>query len=218
MTTTDTTTALDLDAIRAQTDPLIANLTETVEQVKEHDHPAKGGDLYCLNLTSYMGDRMATVLRLLAAERAEVDRLRAELDRERRAHVCTERCEPNAHVAFQGRRRVTELERLVAELTTEVDRYRPIVEAARYSYGAGPCMDGECDHASEDDDNATEATPCPLVETGYATADDAIERDELRAEVKRLRAENDQQRIELDRYQAGLDVMARKAGGRRHDQ
>ena len=74
-------TDIDLDALRTQTDPLIANLAGAVEQVKGHDHPAKGGDLYCLNLTSYMGDRMATVLRRLAAEQAEVDRMRNEWDR-----------------------------------------------------------------------------------------------------------------------------------------
>lgn len=73
-------TGMDLDAIRAQTAQLITNLTNTAEQAKQHEHPAKGGDLYCLNLTSYMGERMPTVLRLLAAEQAEVDRLRAELD------------------------------------------------------------------------------------------------------------------------------------------
>lgn len=60
----------------------------------------------------------------------EISRLRAELDRERRAHVCTERCTPNAHVAFQGRRRVTELEGIVAEQSGEIGRLRAELEIA----------------------------------------------------------------------------------------
>ncbi|WP_330438794.1 hypothetical protein OHB44_27885 [Micromonospora sp. NBC_00821] len=44
----------------------------------------------------------------------EVQQLRAELDRERQAHVCIERCAPNSHVAFQGRQRVTHLESMLA--------------------------------------------------------------------------------------------------------
>lgn len=71
-------TDTDLNTLRAQTDPLIANLTETVQQVKGHDHP-KYEDIHCLNLVAYMGERMATVLRRLAAEQAEVDWLREQI-------------------------------------------------------------------------------------------------------------------------------------------
>lgn len=42
-------------------DPLIGHMRETVRQVEEHEHPSRT-DLYCLNLTSYMGERMKAVL------------------------------------------------------------------------------------------------------------------------------------------------------------
>lgn len=50
----------------------------------------------------------------------EVEQLRTELDRERRAHVCTVRCTPNSHVAFQGRQRVTELEAELAKADAQL--------------------------------------------------------------------------------------------------
>jgi hypothetical protein len=97
--TTDTTANLDLDAIRPAADLLIAQLGETVTQVKTHEHPTSGEDFYCLNLVSWLGERMGPVLRRLADEQvatrewkarydalaaeftAEVDRLRAERNR-----------------------------------------------------------------------------------------------------------------------------------------
>jgi multidrug efflux pump subunit AcrA (membrane-fusion protein) len=72
----------------------------------------------------------------LDAQRVEVERLRselaqvrAELERERRAHVCTERCRPNAHVAFQGRRRVTELEAELAAAEEQIASMRAALDA-----------------------------------------------------------------------------------------
>ncbi|MFI6903052.1 hypothetical protein ACIBKY_17450 [Nonomuraea sp. NPDC050394] len=53
------------------TDALIEHLAETVRQRLAHEHPQPGGgeDLFCLNLTSYMGERMGAVLvRLREAE------------------------------------------------------------------------------------------------------------------------------------------------------
>jgi hypothetical protein len=47
--------------------------------------------------------------------RKRVVELEDELERYRRAHVCTSECKPNAHTAFQGRQRITELEAELAE-------------------------------------------------------------------------------------------------------
>lgn len=56
------------------TDLLLGRLADTVVDFRNHDHPAEGAgpDLYCLNLTSFMGDRMAAVLRRVADEQSEV--------------------------------------------------------------------------------------------------------------------------------------------------
>ena len=47
--------------------------------------------------------------RVPALERRVVE-LEADLERYRRAHVCSDRCEPQAHVAMEGRKLVVELE------------------------------------------------------------------------------------------------------------
>jgi hypothetical protein len=57
---------------RPATDLLIIQLAETVQQVRDHEHPERGEDLYCLNLHAYMGERMAAVLKRLADTQAEV--------------------------------------------------------------------------------------------------------------------------------------------------
>lgn len=43
------------------TDDLIRHLSDCVRKVCGHQHPERGEDLYCLNLTSYMGERMGPV-------------------------------------------------------------------------------------------------------------------------------------------------------------
>lgn len=59
---------------RPATDLLLADLATCVKSVREHQHPERGEDFFCLNLTSYMGERMAAVLKRLDDERAEVRR------------------------------------------------------------------------------------------------------------------------------------------------
>ncbi|MFI6228594.1 hypothetical protein ACIBCR_14935 [Micromonospora echinospora] len=76
---------------------------------------------------------------------------------------------------------------LIARSRTDLPALLDIAEAARYVVGAQPCVEGECEHAQEADENAPDDTPCPLLETRYATAGDAIERDELRAEMELYR-------------------------------
>lgn len=57
---------------------LITSFGKSVKDCRDHEHPT-WEDLYCLNLTSYMGERMAPVLRRLLDAETEVDRLRDEL-------------------------------------------------------------------------------------------------------------------------------------------
>lgn len=54
--------------------------------------------------------RAAKMSQELDEVRKENSRLRAQSERRPRGHVCVNGCEPNAHVAFEGRRRVIELE------------------------------------------------------------------------------------------------------------
>lgn len=58
------------DAKPASTELLIS-LAKTTQDVRGHEHP-QWEDLYCLNLTSYMGERMAPVLRRLLDAEARV--------------------------------------------------------------------------------------------------------------------------------------------------
>ncbi|MEU7228953.1 hypothetical protein [Streptomyces chrestomyceticus] len=62
------------DAQPAHAD-LVASFGEAITNIREHDHP-KWEDLYCLNLTSYMGERMAPVLRRLLGAESEAERYR----------------------------------------------------------------------------------------------------------------------------------------------
>lgn len=54
-------------------DLVVADMRRCAADVREHDHP-RGEDFYCLNLTAYMGERMAYVLRRLAESEAETQR------------------------------------------------------------------------------------------------------------------------------------------------
>ncbi|MHC5259864.1 hypothetical protein ACYSUO_18460 [Streptomyces sp. UC4497] len=57
-------------------DDLLVSLAEATQKVREHEHPT-WEDLYCLNLVSYMGERMAPVLRRLLDAEARVTELEA---------------------------------------------------------------------------------------------------------------------------------------------
>ncbi|MFJ2249400.1 hypothetical protein ACIQGT_40230 [Streptomyces sp. NPDC093108] len=63
--------AHQLGDARPATDGLLGSLAESVANVRTHDHP-KWEDLYCMNLSSYMGERMAPVLRRLLDTEAEL--------------------------------------------------------------------------------------------------------------------------------------------------
>ncbi|CAM5683699.1 MULTISPECIES: hypothetical protein [Streptomyces] len=62
------------DAKPARAD-LVVSLGGSANNVREHEHPP-WEDLYCLNLLSYMGERMAPVLRRLLDAESEAERYR----------------------------------------------------------------------------------------------------------------------------------------------
>jgi hypothetical protein len=68
------TIAAQLGGPRPASAGLVASLATAVRDVREHEHP-KWEDLYCLNLTSYMGERMGPVLRRLLDAEARVAEL-----------------------------------------------------------------------------------------------------------------------------------------------
>jgi hypothetical protein len=68
------------------TDALLVRLGESVRDRREHEHP-KWEDLYCLNLVSWMGERMGPVLRRLLDAEARVAELEAAQGKELRRTV-----------------------------------------------------------------------------------------------------------------------------------
>lgn len=57
-------------------DGVIATLAKATANVREHEHP-QWDDLYCFNLVSYMGERMAPALRRLLDAEARIAELEA---------------------------------------------------------------------------------------------------------------------------------------------
>ncbi|MFB7461220.1 hypothetical protein [Streptomyces sp. NPDC056188] len=89
---------------------LIVSFGESVRNCREHDHPT-WEDLYCLNLVSYMGERMGPVLRRLLDAEAETEGLRARV-----AELETER---EKLVRWHG-----EDSKTITGLVARVDRHR----------------------------------------------------------------------------------------------
>ncbi|MFF7142335.1 hypothetical protein ACFZB5_13940 [Streptomyces nodosus] len=115
---------------------LLVSFGESVRDRREHDHPT-WEDLYCLNLSSYMGERMAPVLRrlldaeaLAAADRAEVEMLRARV-----AELAAERAdrqdEVSAAVGYTPGLEWSDLVNLVASNTTSLVQAERDVRALR---------------------------------------------------------------------------------------
>ncbi|MFF7879158.1 hypothetical protein ACFZDM_33595 [Streptomyces californicus] len=103
--------AVQIGDVKPATDALIGSFAESVANVRNHEHPS-WEDLYCMNLTSYMGERMAPVLKRLLDTETENARLRAEVARWR------ERTEEAETSEAQLKGRVRGLRARVAELET----------------------------------------------------------------------------------------------------
>jgi hypothetical protein len=65
------------DDAKPATNKLLMDFGDVIRQRREHDHP-KWEDLFCLNLVSYMGERMVPVLRRLLDLEAENAQLRGD--------------------------------------------------------------------------------------------------------------------------------------------
>jgi hypothetical protein len=61
-------TALSKIESRPAREEMIEYLAQAFLDYRSHDHPESGEDLYCLNLTSFMGERMGMVLARLREE------------------------------------------------------------------------------------------------------------------------------------------------------
>lgn len=68
-----------LGAAEPARDGLVQHLAAKVRDHAEHDHPTQREDMHCLNVTSFMGERMGPVLRRLLDAEAEAERLTAEV-------------------------------------------------------------------------------------------------------------------------------------------
>ncbi|WP_097922058.1 hypothetical protein [Streptomyces sp. wa1063] len=92
-----TAIAVQIGNVQPATDALIGSFAESVANVRNHEHPA-WEDLYCMNLTSYMGERMAPVLKRLLDTETENARLWArvaelETQAEKVTAFCAQRAE-----------------------------------------------------------------------------------------------------------------------------
>jgi hypothetical protein len=67
-----------LDGIHPMQELMLFQVAETVEKVREHDHP-EHEDWACMNWVAWMGERMGFVLKRLLDEAAEADELRQKL-------------------------------------------------------------------------------------------------------------------------------------------
>ncbi|MFC8583344.1 hypothetical protein ACFUGD_02025 [Streptomyces sp. NPDC057217] len=104
------------------TDALLVQLGESVRDRLAHDHSTQREDWYCMNLTSFMGERMGPVLRRLLDSEAEVQRLREE------RHSTNEALDDAVRELRAQRDRVAELEALLSDLS------EPDVDGAGRTY------------------------------------------------------------------------------------
>jgi hypothetical protein len=107
-----TTIAEQLADARPARDGLVVQIAEAVRDVREHEHP-RWEDLYCLNLLSFMGERMGPVLRRLLDAEARV----AELEAER--HTTNEALSDAVEALRANRDRIADLETRLVTIRTE---------------------------------------------------------------------------------------------------
>ena len=87
------TIAEQLGDAKPARDGVLVSLAQSVKDRAEHDHSGTADwDWYCLNLSGYMGDRMAPVLRRLVDAESERDALRARVADQAPVGESTPRC------------------------------------------------------------------------------------------------------------------------------
>ncbi|MFH9610478.1 hypothetical protein [Streptomyces sp. NPDC017448] len=70
--------AVQIGDVQPATDALIGSFAKSVADIRNHEHPT-WEDLYCMNLSSWMGERIAPVLKRLLDTETENVRLRTQV-------------------------------------------------------------------------------------------------------------------------------------------
>jgi hypothetical protein len=94
---------------------LLEQLAQSVRDRLAHDHATQREDWFCMNLTSFMGERMGPVLRRLLDAETRVAGLEAE------RHSTNESLSDAAEVLRRQTARITELEARLAEYERPAD-------------------------------------------------------------------------------------------------
>lgn len=134
------------------------------------------------------------------AERDRADRLATELDRYRRAHVCTTECKPNEHTAFVGRRLVAELEAMLAESRELVNAKNGVIEGLQDRFATLAGGVGRFTVAQLNEATRTAAD--------QATASARAEIEELERKVKAYDMDRHAERDRADRNGAHSSKLA----------
>jgi hypothetical protein len=108
-----------------------ANLAQCVTDVRDHQHPERGEDLYCLNLTSFMGERMGAVLKHRTDERAALTAAVAWAAEEYRKCIVSARATHDSHHYAKCNGRAEAYRQLCTEVATAAGLDVPDWEAIK---------------------------------------------------------------------------------------
>lgn len=115
----------DLEAELTKAQERYARQSATHDRVikardEEFDRRVLARDRLLEEATKQRDEREAARANLERKTTEAIQVLEAELERYRKAHVCTVECKPNQHTAFQGRQMVAALERKLIRRTEEL--------------------------------------------------------------------------------------------------
>lgn len=172
------------DAQPARTE-LLVSFGESVRNRAEHDHKTQREDWYCLNLSSYMGERIAPVLRRLINAESDADRYRTAWRLARTRALST----GGAADRYAARARELQIalqDSLVAVIGTQIERdairTEALREAADWLASVGETNAAyllrTCDvptaEQGEKDTREGESTPQPAELTIYRASHESI--------------------------------------------